>query len=110
PVEPGILDLCEAALARFTDASFRTEPLRPDFDFEALWQAFVTLRQASSGCALKVHYDDPARRRLLKPEAVWEVENAMRLTAPQIRAASVMRTSWHRMLLSIFERFDLIAL
>ncbi|RUW96424.1 amidase, partial [Mesorhizobium sp. M8A.F.Ca.ET.023.01.1.1] len=37
PVVPGILDLCEAALARFTDASFRTEPLRPDFDFEALW-------------------------------------------------------------------------
>ncbi|TPL89789.1 amidase [Mesorhizobium sp. B2-3-13] len=110
PIEPGILDLCEAALARFTDVSFLAEPLRPDFDFEALWQAFVTLRQASSGCALKVHYDDPARRGLLKPEAVWEVENAMRLTAPQIRAASVVRTSWHRMLLSIFDRFDLIAL
>lgn len=110
PIEPGILDLCEAALARFADVSFLTEPLRPDFDFEALWQAFVALRQASSGCALKVHYDDPARRGLLKPEAVWEVENAMRLTAPQIRAASVVRTSWHRMLLSIFDRFDLIAL
>ncbi|UCI21044.1 amidase [Mesorhizobium sp. B2-1-8] len=110
PIEPGILDLCEAALNRFADASFLTEPLLPDFDFEALWQAFVTLRQASSGCALKVHYDDPARRGLLKPEAVWEVENAMRLTAPQIRAASVVRTSWHRALLSIFDRFDLIAL
>ena len=34
----------------------------------------------------------------------------MRLTAPQIRAASVVRTSWHRTLLSLFERFDLIAL
>ncbi|ESY96429.1 amidase [Mesorhizobium australicum] len=110
PIEPGILDLCEAALARFTDVSFLTEPLRPDFDFEALWQAFVVLRQASSGCALKVHYDDPARRGLLKPEAVWEVENAMRLTAPEIRAASVVRTSWYRTLLSMFDRFDLIAL
>ncbi|WP_031261607.1 amidase family protein, partial [Mesorhizobium sp. LNHC252B00] len=30
PIEPGILDLCEAALARFTDVSFLTEPLRPD--------------------------------------------------------------------------------
>ena len=110
PLEAGILDLCEAALGRFADASFPAEPLLPDFDFEALWQAFVTLRQASSGCALKIHYDDPARRGLLKPEAIWEVENAMRLTAPQIRAASVIRTSWHRMLLSIFDRFDLIAL
>lgn len=110
PVETGILDLCEAALGRFAEASFATEPLLPDFDFEALWQAFVTLRQASSGCALKTHYDDPAKRRLLKPEAIWEVENAMRLTAPQIRAASVTRTSWHRTLLSIFDRYDLVAL
>lgn len=110
PVEPGILDLCEAALGRFAEASFLTEPLLPDFDFEALWQAFVTLRQATSGSALKIHYDDPRKRALLKPEAVWEVEQALRLTAPQIRAASVVRTSWYRALLSLFERFALIAL
>lgn len=110
PTEPCVLDLCEAALARFADASFHSEALVPDFDFEALWQAFVTLRQASSGCGLKAHYDDPEKRRLLKPEAGWEVEQAMRLTAPQIHAATVRRSSWHRALLSLFERFDLIAL
>ncbi|RVC77993.1 amidase [Mesorhizobium sp. M4A.F.Ca.ET.022.05.2.1] len=110
PVEPGIVDLCHAALARFADASFHSEAQVPDVDFEALWQAFVTLRQASSGCALKVHYDDPAKRRLLKPEAVWEVEQAMRLTAPQVHAATVRRSAWHRKLLSIFDRFDLVAL
>ena len=110
PTEPGVLDLCEAALARFADASFHSEALVPDADFEALWQAFVTLRQATSGCGLKAHYDDPAKRELLKPEAIWEVEHAMRLTAPQVHAASVRRTSWHRTLLSLFERFDLIAL
>jgi amidase len=110
PIEPGILELCEAALDRFADASFRSEALVPEFDFEALWQAFVTLRQASSGCALKAHYDDPAKRRLLKPEAGWEVEQAMRLTAPQVHAATVRRSSWHKTLLSLFDRFDLIAL
>ncbi len=110
PTEPGVLELCEAALARFADASFQSEALVPDVDFEALWQAFVILRQASSGCGLKAHYDDPAKRGLLKPEAVWEVEQAMRLTAPQIHAATVRRTSWHRTLLSLFERFDLVAL
>ncbi|TGP23588.1 MULTISPECIES: amidase [unclassified Mesorhizobium] len=110
PMEQGILDLCEAALARFAEASFHAEALVPDFDFEALWQAFVTLRQASSGCGLKAHYDDPEKRRLLKPEAVWEVEQAMRLSAPQVHAATVRRSSWHRTLLSLFERFDLIVL
>ncbi|TIV55579.1 MAG: amidase, partial [Mesorhizobium sp.] len=110
PTGPGVIDLCETALARFADASFPSETLVPDVDFEALWQAFVTLRQASSGCGLKAHYDDPEKRKLLKPEAVWEVEQAIRLTAPQIHAATVRRTSWHRTLLSLFERFDLIAL
>lgn len=110
PMEQGILDLCEAALARFAEASFHAEALVPDVDFEALWQAFVTLRQASSGCGLKAHYDDPEKRRLLKPEAVWEVEQAMRLSAPQVHAATVRRSSWHRTLLSLFERFDLIVL
>lgn len=110
PVEAGILELCEAALDRFAAASFESEALVPAFDLEALWQAFVILRQASSGCSLKAHYDDPAKRLLLKPEAVWEVEQAMRLTAPQIHAATVLRTAWHRALLALFERFDLIAL
>ena len=110
PMEPGILGLCEAGLASFADASFQTEAVVPEFDFEALWQAFVTLRQSSGGCGLKAHYDDPAKRRLLKPEAIWEVEQAMRLTAPQVHAATVRRSSWHRTLLSLFERFDLVAL
>lgn len=108
PLEPGILDLCEATLIRFP--GFSTEPLLPDFDFEALWQAFVTLRQASSGAALNVLYDDPAKRRLLKPEAIWEAEGARVLTAPQIYAASVTRSAWYRTLLSLFGRFDLLAL
>ncbi|RWF14453.1 MAG: amidase, partial [Mesorhizobium sp.] len=110
PMEPGILELCESALARLADASLASEALVPDVDFEALWQAFVVLRQASSGCGLKAHYDDPAKRKLLKPEAVWEVEQAMRLAAPQVHAATVRRSSWHRTLLSLFERFDLVAL
>lgn len=110
PMEDGILSLCEAALKRLAGAGFAAEPLVPDFDFEALWQAFVVLRQASSGCALKALYDDPAKRELLKPEAVWEVEGALGLTAPRIHRAAVVRSAWHRTLLALFERFDLLVL
>lgn len=110
PVEPGILELCEAGLRRFTDIGFVSEPFVPDFDFEALWRAFVVLRQATSGCELKAHFDNPARRDLLKPEAIWEIEGAMRLTAPQVHAASTTRSRWHATLLKLFGRFDLVAL
>lgn len=108
PVEDGILALCEAALARFE--GYATEPVVPQFDFEALWGAFKILRHATSGCSLKLHYDDPARRGLLKPEAVWEAEGAARLTAPEIYAASTLRSSWHETVLRLLERYDLLAL
>jgi amidase len=110
PMEAGILDLCASALQRLKDASFDVEPVTPDFDFEKLWQAFVTLRHSTSGCALKVHFDDPAKRALLKPEAVFEVEGALRLTAPEIFAASKVRSAWYRTVLELFERFDVLAL
>lgn len=110
PVEAGILDLCEAALRRFETAGFRSDMLVPEFDFEALWAAFKTLRHSTSGCGLKLHYDDPAKRRLLKPEAIWEAEGAARLGAPEIYAASTTRSAWHAAVLKLFERYDLLAL
>ncbi|PLP56402.1 amidase [Mesorhizobium loti] len=110
PMEDGILDLCETALRRLAGIGFEVEPLLPDVDFEALWQAFVTLRQSSSGCGLKLLYDDLAKRALLKPEAIWEAEGAAKLTAPQIHAAAMRRTAWHHTLLALFEHYDLLAL
>jgi amidase len=110
PMEDGILSLCEEALHRLAPAGFETTPLVPDFDAEALWQAFIVLRQATSGCSLKEHHDNPAHKGKLKPEAVWEAEGAGRLTAERIHAATVTRTAWHRTLLALFEHFDLLAL
>jgi amidase len=110
PMENGVLDLCEDTLVRLSGAGFTAEAVLPDFDFEALWQAFMTLRHATSGLALKPLYDDPTKRRLLKPEAVWEIEGALRLTAEQIHTAAQTRSAWHRTLLGLFDRFDLLAL
>lgn len=109
PMQAGVLALCGEALGRFEAAGFAVEPFVPDFDFEALWQAFVVLRQSTSGCALKVLADDPARRPLLKPEAIWEAEGAAKLTAPEIHAAALVRSAWHRAALALFERFDFLA-
>jgi len=109
-MQPGLLDVCESALKRLQAGGFAIEPFVPDFDFEALWRAFVTIRHATSGCSLKTHWDDPGKRALLKPEAIFEVEGALNLTAPQIHAAATVRTSWHLAVLGLFERFDFLAL
>ena len=110
PMEDGILDLCEIALRRAEAGPFRVEPLVPDVDFERLWQAFLVLRHSTSGAALKVYYDNPCQRELLKPEAIWEIEGALGLTSPQIHAASTVRSDWYRSVLGLFERHDLLAL
>jgi amidase len=108
--DPGVLEVCETALTRLEAGGGRVEPFVPEVDFEALWRAFVTIRHATSGCNLKLHWDDPAKRALLKPEAIFEVEGALNLTAAQIHAAATVRTSWHQTVLGLFERFDFLAL
>ncbi|MDQ6432662.1 amidase [Mesorhizobium sp. LHD-90] len=110
PMEDGILDLCEAALHRAEAGPFRVEPFVPDIDFERLWWAFIALRQSTSGAALKVYYDNPGQRDLLKPEAIWEIEGALGLTAVQVYAASTVRSGWYKAVLGLFERHDLLAL
>ncbi|APH74606.1 amidase [Aquibium oceanicum] len=108
-MELGILDLCSAALKTLEGAGATVEPFVPAFDFESLWQAFVTLRHFTSGSALKVHYDDPDRRHMLKPEAIFEVEGGLDLLAAKIHAASAVRTAWFRHVVGLFDRFDFLA-
>ena len=109
-METGILDLCQAALGLMEGAGAVIEPHVPSFDMEALWQAFVTLRHFTSGSALKVLYDNPDKRALMKPEAIFEVEGGLDLLAAPIFAASQVRTAWYRHLLELFGRFDFLAL
>ncbi|WP_289852460.1 amidase [Mesorhizobium liriopis] len=110
PFEAGVLSLCEDTLRLMETGPFTVEPCLPQFDFERLWQSFVTLRQATSGAALKPYRDDPAKAALLKPEAVWEAEGAARLSALDVYEASTTRSAWYLHMLELFERFDLIVL
>lgn len=113
PMDPGILPLCETALAAFETAGARVEPLgRAALGVapEAIWQAWMQLRSLLVGGSLAAHYKDPARRELLKPEARWEVENAMRTGALEVYAASVVRTALFDALNRLFDRFDLLAM
>jgi amidase len=110
PTESGVLDVCERALARCAAAGAVVQPVTISFDLERLWQAWVTLRHFMVGCKLRPHYDDPARRPLLKPEAQWEIEGSLKLSALDIWQASVTRTAWMRIVNGLFQHFDLLVL
>ena len=110
PFEPGVLDLCTASLHDAEAAGWRVEPVSIAFSWPDLWRAFVNLRLwAMSGRYGPVHAD-PAKRALLKPEMVWEIEGGHRLNVEDLTAAAIVRGAFHAALLGLFERFDALAL
>ena len=108
--EPGVLAICEAALAVFSGIGARVEAVEPAFDMPRLWRGWRTVRHflvANGGAA---DHADPARRARMKPELVWEIENGLGLTAREVHEASAIRSDWYRHMLGLFERYDFLVL
>ncbi|MBA2587538.1 MAG: amidase [Alphaproteobacteria bacterium] len=106
PYEAGVLDTCRAALKTFESLGCVVEEAVPEHPFEPVWQAFIKIRQWQSGGGFRVYYNDPAKRALLKPEAIWEVEGGQKLSAFDILNASAVRTSWSNAVQRLFAKYD----
>jgi amidase len=110
PMEPGILALCEDGLRVLEGLGAHVEPVAPDFPMEALWQAWINLRAWAIAASLGDLYADPAKRRLLKPAAQWEIARGLTLSGSDVSAALAVRTRWFRTLAALFARFDHLVL
>jgi amidase len=110
PMEPGVMETCRQALKHFEKIGCTVEAIQPRFAMERLWQAWVTLRSFLVAGLLGSFYADPAKRALLKPEAVWEVETGLKLSGADVFKASADRTAWYQALRELFERFDYLVL
>jgi len=110
PCEPEVLKVCQKAAQSLESLGCIVEEAAPDFDFEALWQATIRLRGWQQGASIQAFYNDPGKRALLKPEAVYEVETGMRQSARDITAASVLRTDWSQTVRKFLERYDFFVL
>ena len=110
PGEAGVLEVCRQAAQTLESLGCIVEEAAPDFDFDALWQATIRLRGWQQGAAIQAYYNDPVKRALLKPEAVYEVETGMRQSARDITAASVVRTDWSQTVRKFLERYDFLVL
>jgi amidase len=106
PYEPGVLDVCRRSLAAFEAMGCIVEEALPDYPIDKVWQAWLKLRAWQSGATLLAHYNDPAKRALLKPEAVFEVESGLKLSAFDIAAASTIRTEWYLAMRTFFRTYD----
>jgi amidase len=106
PYEAGVLDACREALKSFEALGCHVEEACPDYPVDKVWDSFVKLRGWQQGGALLDHYRNPARRELLKPEARYEVEQGLALSAFDVTAHSVIRTEWTQAVREFFRRYD----
>jgi amidase len=110
PHEPEVLALTASALQPLEAIGCRVEDARIDAPVERAWQAMIQLRAWQQSAGFLASYRDPGQRALLKPEAVWEAETALKLSAVDITAASEIRTAWSAAVRKLFERFDYLVL
>ncbi len=106
PFEPGVLDVCKSALRVFESMGCIVEEAQPDYSIDAVWRAWLKLRAWQTGESLLAYYNDPVKRALLKPEAVFEIESGRKLTAYDISAASAIRTEWYHAVRRFFDEYD----
>lgn len=109
-MENGVLELCRKAFTDFEAIGCQVEETDLGYSPERLWETWRTLRHWMVAGSLGATYADPNKRDLLKPEAIWEVENGLKLSAMDVFRASAARSDWYRAISRLFERYDYLLL
>ncbi len=115
PMQAGVLDVCQQALSRLQGDGAIVEPVKPGFDAERVWQAWLVWRRALTAptVAAVLGASDAgqgARRALIKPDALWEYEQAQGLSFADFMQASVVRGEFYASMCAHFERYDVLAM
>jgi amidase len=110
PCEPGILEKSEESLDQMRALGAIVEEVAPPFDASEIWQSWITLRSWAVAGGTGVFYHDPEKRKLLKPESVWEIERGLALSAMDVHQASLIRSNWFKKAAQLFEKYDAMIL
>ena len=109
-MEPGILDVCEQGLQRFQALGCAVQALPLGTPPEPIWQAWLVWRRALVAGRIAPFLLNPKNRALIKPEALWEHDQAQQLTGTEFLDASVQRSAFYQHMLALFETHDFLAL
>jgi amidase len=106
PMETGLMETYASALRHFETVGCTVEPARIDFDIGRLWNAWIDLRSLTFSGTNASLYRDAAKRKLLKPEAVWEIERGLKLSGEDVSRAVRDRAACYQAINALFDRFD----
>jgi len=110
PMDAGVVDHSAAQIARLSELGCHIDHIAPPFDPAALWDSWTTLRSFAIAATLGPLYDDPAKREMLNPAALWEVTRGRALRGTDIQRASDIRSDWFRAADRLFQTYDAVAL
>jgi amidase len=110
PMEEGVLSCCEEALGQMARMGWTVDDLPAPFPAGDLWTAWVRLRSYVKAMNKRPDYEDPARRALLGPAMLWEIEQGLSVTPAEFWEASLIRSGWYRRCMTLFESRDVLVL
>ena len=109
-MEPGILQVCGQGLARLENLGCAVESIPLGAPPEPIWQAWLIWRRTLVAARIAPFLLNPKNRSQIKPEALWEHEQARALSGNEFLSASMHRTVFYQHLLTLFEKHDVLAL
>jgi amidase len=108
PMEAGVLDACENGLQRLQAVGCHIEPLALGYSPEAAWQTWLAWRRVLT--ASRIAPMVAKGRDLVKPEALWEFDQAAGMKASEFLQASTDRTAFFQHMLGLMQGFDVLVL
>jgi amidase len=110
PMEAGILEVCEQALQRLAGLGCRVEPAALGMEPSRIWEGWLVWRKLLVASRIAPFLLKADNRGHIKPEALWEHDQAQGVTGAQFMAASTIRTAFYQRMLALFEGYDYLAL
>jgi amidase len=109
-MDAGVLETCETSLKGFENLGATVERLAPPFSAEKIWEAWVKLRAWANAAGKAALFNNENTRKLLKDDAIWEIETGMALSAMEVHEMSAIRTAWFAKLNEMFATYDALML
>ena len=109
-IEPGILETCGDGLRRLADLGCEIEPTTLPVPLGQVWDAWLVWRHLLVSAGIGALVTDDARRSMVKPEVLWEIDQGRALTVAQVNHAAATRTRFHEAIVALFTRYDVLAI
>jgi len=110
PMEAGILDVCGLALKRLASLGCRIEPATLGMEPDRIWRSWLVWRKLLVASRIAPFLLKVENRQHIKPEALWEYDQAQGVTGAEFMTASTTRTVLYQRMLTLFEDHDVLAL